>query len=146
LVITKNEDKVILRKIKNALLKIFEDFDNEKQIKDLGNSSSGPTYESACRDILEQLRSEIKANSYIYKEELMGLETKLKDPLNHSEHEYRHIYGTYWLLTDSMRAMSKENECKVLTKDEDFRANHMQVKNFLFNHTSPDQLKKLSRA
>ena len=59
LVITKNEDKKIVRKIKNALGKIFEDFDDEKQMKNLGNSSTGTTHESACREIFEQLKSDI---------------------------------------------------------------------------------------
>lgn len=43
LVITKNEDTKIVRRIKNALDTIFENFDSEKQIMD--------AFKTDCRDI-----------------------------------------------------------------------------------------------
>ena len=118
-------------------------------MKDLGESFSDNRvrHESDCREILERLRNGIEAHADFYMNELNDLKAKMKlanETL--SEHEYEHIYGTYWLLTDSMQAMSKGSECQVLTLDEDFRANHMKVKNFLFNRTSPEQLKELSRS
>ena len=45
-----------------------------------------------------------------------------------------------------MRDMHKSSQCKVLLKDEKFRKDHMKVKNLLFNRTSTEQLKELSRA
>ena len=117
-------------------------------MKDLGNSFFGDraTYQSDCREILERLRNEIEAQAVFFGNELNDLKAKMKSSKNRSVHEYEHIYGTYWLLTDSMQAMSKGSECQVLTLDEDFRANHMKVKNFLFNRTSPEQLEELSRS
>ena len=53
--------------LKEALRKIFEDFDDEKQIKNLGNYFSGPNHDKACRDIYEQIKSEIIDNSNFYK-------------------------------------------------------------------------------
>lgn len=48
LVITKNTDSKQVLKIKMAIRKVFKDFDVKTQMKDLGNSFSGPNYESAC--------------------------------------------------------------------------------------------------
>ena len=118
LVITKNADEDTLYEIKEALREIFEDFDDEKQMKDLGKSFSGDkaTYESDCREILERLRNEIEAQANFYELELNDLKAKMKlANKTLSTHEYEHIYGTYWLLTDSMQAMSKGSECQVLT-------------------------------
>ena len=117
-------------------------------MKDLGESFSDNRvrHESDCREILERLRDGIEAHTNFYKRELNDLKAKMLSSKTLSTHEYEHIYGTYWLLTDSMQAMSKGSECQVLTLDEDFRANHMKVKNFLFNRTSPEQLKELSRS
>jgi phosphoheptose isomerase len=55
LVITKNADDETILDIKEALREIFKDFDDERQIMDLGNSFSvsEPKYLSACRDIFE---------------------------------------------------------------------------------------------
>jgi len=44
-----------------------------------------------------------------------------------------------------MRNM-RNNKQKVLLKDGEFRNDHMKVKNFLFNCTSLEELKGLSRA
>ena len=147
-VITKNADEDTLYEIKEELKEIFEDFDDEKQMKDLGNvfSDNWVRYKSDCRKILERLRDGIEAHTNFYKRELNDLKAKMLSSKTLSTHEYEHIYGTYWLLTDSMQAMSKGNECQVLTLDEDFRANHMKVKNFLFNRTSLEQLEELSRS
>ena len=78
-------------------------------MKDLGKSFSDDkaTYKSDCREILELLRNEIEAHADFYERELNDLKAKMKSSKNHSKHEYEHIYGTYWLLTDSMQAMSK---------------------------------------
>ena len=45
-----------------------------------------------------------------------------------------------------MAEMNERNGYQVLTMDKDFRENHMKIKNFLFNHSSPERLKDLSRA
>ena len=45
-----------------------------------------------------------------------------------------------------MAEMNERNLYQVLTMDKDFRENHMKIKNFLFNHSSPERLKDLSRA
>ena len=114
-VITKNTDAYILDDIIQALEDNFEDFDYRKQLKDIGISFSDDkaTYQSDCKDILERLRNEIKEHAKDYKDELDNLEAKMKASKNCSEHEYKQIYGTYWLLTDSMQAMSKGSECQV---------------------------------
>ena len=71
--ITKNTDKRKALNIKKALRKIFEedfdaneksDFDENSQIKDLGNSFSGPIYENACRAIFEKLRNDLQQNKF----------------------------------------------------------------------------------
>ena len=117
-------------------------------MKDLGESFSGDhvRYESDCREILERLRNEIEMQAEFFGHELNDLKAKIKASKSRSILEYEHIYGTYWLLTDSMQAMSNGSKCQVLTKDEDFRANHMKVKNFLFNRSSPEELEELSRS
>ena len=118
-------------------------------MKDLGKSFSDDkaTYQSDCREILELLRNEIEAHADFYERELNDLKDKMKlANKTLSTHEYEHIYGTYWLLTDSMQTMRNKSECQVLIKDKDFRVNHMKVKNFLFNRTSPGQLEELSRS
>ena len=87
-------------------------------MKDLGKSFSDDkaTYKSDCREILELLRNEIEAHADFYERELNDLKDKMKlANKTLSTHEYEHIYGTYWLLTDSMQAMSKGSECQVLT-------------------------------
>ena len=66
LVITKSADPEMIYDIKEALREVFEDFNDEEQMVDLGNSFDGPTYESTCRDILEQLRSQIRAHADLY--------------------------------------------------------------------------------
>ena len=48
LVITKNTDNKQMLKIKMALRKVFKDFEVKTQLKDLGNSFSGPNYEKSC--------------------------------------------------------------------------------------------------
>ena len=60
-----------------------------------------------------------------------------------SEHEYEHIYGIFWLLTDSLMRLNRGNEFLVKTKDETFRRVHMEVKNFLFSQ--PEDCAELSR-
>ena len=57
-------------------------------------------------------------------------------------HEYDHIYGFYWLLSDSLTRLSKGKEYAVQTKDKAFRKAHMEVKNFLF---SQEDYAELSR-
>ena len=48
LVITKSTDNKQMLKIKMALRKVFKDFEVKTQLKDLGNSFSGPNYEKSC--------------------------------------------------------------------------------------------------
>ena len=48
-------------------------------------------------------------------------------------HEYKQIYGFYWLVADNLMRLSKGKELLVKIKSQEFRSAHMEVKNFLFS-------------
>ena len=77
LVITKNTDVRQAFNIRKALREVFKDFDVKSQMKDLGNSFSGPMYEHACRTIFDKLRNDLQQTEF-YNNELVDFEARIR--------------------------------------------------------------------
>ena len=54
-VVTKMADKRKSLKCKKSMRNLFQNFDDATQFKTLGESTSGASYDEACRDIFSQL-------------------------------------------------------------------------------------------
>ena len=66
--------------------------------------NDGPAYEDKCQKIVELIQSTIKAQKAENQKQVEDLMKKLRKPEpEHTEYEYKQIYGYYWLLSDSLK-------------------------------------------